>query len=54
MGKMKDLLIDIQDMVEEGYSASEIAEALDVPIRWVREVEATYGTDYGGTGDDGL
>ena len=39
MGKMKDILYDIDEMLSrEEYSYVEIAETLGVPIEWVWEV----------------
>lgn len=37
MGKIKEKLIDIQDMAMNGYDAEDIAMILDVPRAWVDE-----------------
>lgn len=39
MGKMKNLVMDIEQMLIDGRMPDEIARALDVPISWVYEVE---------------
>jgi len=37
MSKMSELCIDIELMLEQGYSPVRIAEYLEVPITWVYE-----------------
>lgn len=40
MSKLKDLVIQIQDMALNGYDAEDIAVILDVPRSWVDEAVA--------------
>lgn len=40
MGKIKDLMVQIQDMALNGYDAEDIAMILDVPRAWVTEAVA--------------
>lgn len=42
MSKMSDLMIEIGDRLNAGESPESIAQALEVPIAWVYEVEAEY------------
>ena len=37
MGKIKDLMVQIQDMALNGYDAEDIALILNVPRSWVNE-----------------
>ena len=39
MGKIKNLVADIQEMLCNGHYPTEIADALNVPIDWVYEAE---------------
>jgi hypothetical protein len=55
MGKIKDLMVQIQDMALNGYDAEDIALILDVPQSWVYEVvgmadDSDY--DYDGQPDE--
>ena len=46
MGKFKDMLMDVCELWEQGMTAEEIALALDLPERQVREViSEQYGMD---------
>ena len=45
MSKLKDLMIQIQDMAINGYDAEDIAMILDVPRSWVTEA-AFDDSDY--------
>lgn len=38
MSKMAELVMDIEDMVEQGYSALSIAAKLNIPLNWAQEV----------------
>jgi hypothetical protein len=38
MGVMKDTLIDIEDMLMDGYEEAEVAKILNVNIELVREL----------------
>ena len=40
MSKVKDLVVQIQDMALNGYDAEDIAMILDVPRAWVTEAVA--------------
>ena len=40
MSKMADLVIEIQDLVLNGYEADEIALMCEVPVAWVYEAIA--------------
>lgn len=35
---MSDLIIEIQEMLEEGYEVDEIVDILHVPLEWVEAV----------------
>ena len=37
MSKMRDLTVEISDMLEEGYLPVTVARLLDIPINWVYE-----------------
>jgi DNA invertase Pin-like site-specific DNA recombinase len=37
MSIMKDLSIDIQDMLTQGFSPNTIARILEIPVSWVYE-----------------
>lgn len=44
MGKMSELSMEIQDLLEEGMDVSTVAHQLNVPTEWVvREHEAMAG-----------
>lgn len=46
MSRMRDLMIDIQDMIEEGiFSYEEIARKLNVKVSWVYEVARSMEDD---------
>lgn len=45
MAKIKDLVVQIQDMALNGYDAEDIAMILDVPRAWVTEA-VTMDDDY--------
>ena len=45
MGKIKDLMVQIQDMALNGYDAEDIAMILDVPRSWVTEAFDDSGYD---------
>jgi len=50
MGKMSELSMEIQDLLEEGMDVSTVAHQLNVPTEWVvREHEAMAGE----SADDG-
>lgn len=38
MARMSDLIIDIEEMLREGYSKDEVATKFGVPYEWVKEV----------------
>lgn len=47
MGKIKNLVIDIQTEIERGeMSFSEIANCFEVPYSWVEEVAQGMDNDY--------
>ena len=53
MSKMKDLVIQIQDMAMNGYDAEDIAMILDVPLSWVEEACGMVDdSDYDGQPDE--
>lgn len=35
MSKMSELLIEIQQLLSDGYSPSTVAQALGIPLSWV-------------------
>jgi hypothetical protein len=37
MSAMKDLSMDIQDMLTQGFSPNTIARILEIPVSWVYE-----------------
>lgn len=37
MSKISDLVIEINDLLEQGRSVTQIARELDVPIHWVSD-----------------
>lgn len=49
MSRMKDILIDIQDMIASGYTEDEIAKSLGVPLEWVQD--SIYEFDMNDSGD---
>lgn len=52
MGKMKDMVMDIEGLLYDGLSYAEIANQLDIPVRWVVEVaSAMQQYDDGMDGD---
>lgn len=38
MSAMKNLVIDMQEMAEQGFSAFSIAAKLNVPLSWAEEI----------------
>jgi hypothetical protein len=38
MGKIKAVLIDIEEMLQEGYAPDEISALLNCPVEWVDHV----------------
>ncbi len=55
MSRMKDILIDIEDLLRQGYKPVSIEKMLNVPIEWVYDIEESlmqlanprfYGPDY--------
>lgn len=44
MGKMKDLVMDIEAMLDLGHSYETIARQLDIPVQWV--VDTADRMDY--------
>jgi hypothetical protein len=45
MAKLKEMLIDIQEMLVSGYSIDEIVQKTGMPLAWIMEVERTIN-DY--------
>ena len=46
MSKMSNLMLEIQEMIADGYSPIEIAEKLRVPLQWVDDtIETIYDYD---------
>ena len=39
MSKMSDLQLDIQYLLEQGRTAMEIAQELEIPVSWVYETQ---------------
>jgi hypothetical protein len=39
MSKMSDLILDIQDLLEQGFSPQTISDRLGVPHQWVLEIQ---------------
>jgi hypothetical protein len=42
MGRMKELVSDIQQMLVDGRMPEDIAAALDIPVSWVYEAEDMF------------
>ena len=40
MGQMKDLMLVVEDLLDEGYDEAEIAAKLDLPLYMIEEVVA--------------
>jgi transposase-like protein len=41
---MSDLMIDIEEMLRDGYSIEEVAKQFGVPFEWVKQVH--YAMDH--------
>lgn len=39
MSRMSEMIIEIEEMLWNGYTAEEIAKTLNVPIEWVNDTE---------------
>ena len=53
MGKLKDLVVEIQDLYINGYDAEDIAAILNVSIAWVYEaVQELDDSAYDGQPDE--
>lgn len=44
MARMSELMIDVEEMLRDGFTADEVATKLGVPFQWVKEVE--YAMDF--------
>lgn len=42
MSRVGDLIVEICELYEDGYSMSEIARKLKIPISWVRRTIKEY------------
>lgn len=42
MGRMSDLVTDIENLLYEHMDISEISKTLDIPAEWVEAVAVTY------------
>lgn len=56
MSKMAELAFEIEDLLKQGYKPLTIAAMLNIPVKWVDDVEEDlmqlanprfYGPDYG-------
>ena len=47
MGKMSNLILEIQDMLVSGFDADQIARRLDIPESWVYDAAKMMEEDYG-------
>lgn len=56
MSKMGEIVMEIEDMLRQGFKPTTIAGVLQVPVQWVYDVEEDlmqlanprfYGPDYG-------
>ena len=53
MGRISDVMIDIEEMLCAGYSVEQVSKGLSVPIEWVQTVlEAMESEEY--IGDDSM
>ena len=39
MARMSDLMINIEEMLRDGYSIEEVAKQFGVPFEWVKQVD---------------
>jgi len=39
---MSDIVLEIQEMLEDGYEVDEIVNIMQVPIEWVEVVQRDY------------
>ena len=39
---MSDIILEIQEMLEDGYEVDEIVHIMQVPIEWVEVVQRDY------------
>lgn len=39
---MSDLILEIQEMLEDGYKVNDIVNILQVPVEWVEDVMRDY------------
>lgn len=46
MSKMKNLVIEIEELIQDGYEWGEIARMLSVPVQWVSEVAENMEPEY--------
>ena len=37
MGRVSDMIIQICELLQEGYTDYEVATKLDIPLHWVRD-----------------
>lgn len=42
MGRMSDLVVDIENLLYDHMDVNEIANTLDIPVEWVEAVAVTY------------
>ena len=50
MGKVSNLILEIQDMLVSGLDADQIARRLDIPESWVYDAAKMMQEDYGDPG----
>ena len=50
MGKMSNLILEIQDMLVSGFDADQIARRLDIPESWVYDAAKMMEEDFGDPG----
>ena len=43
MAKMKDLYLQIVDLYSQGFTITQIANRLQIPIQWVEDIVNTEG-----------
>jgi hypothetical protein len=39
---MSDIILEIQEMLEDGYEVDEIVNIMQVPVEWVEVVQRDY------------
>lgn len=46
MSKLRDLILDIQDLLEQGFSPQTISDQFGVPHQWVLEIQESMNRNF--------